>query len=93
MMVKQIIESQIRVEEALTTRRSSIQVNRGGISDESPSKIHSLIRPQEVEKKGPLREPPNKPERLYTPCKSQLHRDLHGLKGSKLAPVSSSLKA
>jgi len=83
-----MIESQIRVDEALTARRSSTQVHRGGIGDESFSKIHSPVRPQEVEKKGPFREPPNKPERVYTPCKSQLHRDLHGLKGSKIAPVS-----
>ena len=52
--VKRMIESHIRVEEALAARRSSTQVHRGGINDEPPQQEPFPFRRQEVKKKGPL---------------------------------------
>ena len=49
-----MIESHIRVEEALAARRSSTQVHRGGINDEPPQQEPFPFRRQEVKKKGPL---------------------------------------
>jgi hypothetical protein len=82
--VKRMIENHIRVEEALVARRSSTQVHKGGINDEPHNRNRSLVRRQEVKKKGPLREHPSKPERVYTPVNTSYTEIYTTLRGQNL---------
>jgi hypothetical protein len=79
--VKRMIESHIRVEEALAARRSSTQVHRGGINDEPPQQEPFPFRRQEVKKKGPLREHLSKLERVYTPVNTSYTKIYTTLRG------------
>jgi hypothetical protein len=92
MRVKQMIKSHIRVEEALAAHRSSTQVHKGGISDESPNKNHSPVRRQKAKKKGPFREPPNKPERVYTHVNASYKEIYMTLRGQNLLQCPPFLK-
>ena len=67
MRVKQMIESNIRVKEAPVARRSFSQIHQEDVRAKPPTKNHTFAKRQYIKQKGPSREHPRRPEKVYTP--------------------------
>ena len=79
-----MIESNVRVEKDLIAHRSSSLIHREGVKVEPPNKNRSLVKRQDVKKKGTFKEHLSRLEKFYIVVNTTYTKIYTALRGQNL---------